>query len=99
MSAEVSREMLRQALIDQIPDCRVVAGRICLAAMRRAGAEVEYGGDTCYFASETFSTNCFGEVNADGTSVTGSYAEGGGCLREVQVDANLADFERISPIE
>jgi hypothetical protein len=67
--------------------------------MRRAGQEVEFDGDTCYFASERFSTNCFGEVNEAGTEVTGSEADDGACLRAQEVDADLEDLGRISPIE
>lgn len=95
----VSREQLRQALIDRVPDCEVVAGRICLAAMRRSGLEVDFDGSTCYYAAEQFSTNCFGEVNADGTEVAGSMAEDGACLRVQEVDADLEGLGRISPIE
>ncbi len=99
MSERVSREMLRSALIDAVPNCEVVAGRICLAAMRRSGEEVSFDGDMCYFAAERFSTNCLGTVNADGTEVADSLADGGGCLRVQEVDADLDALEQISPIQ
>lgn len=95
----VSREQLRQALIDRVPDREVVAGFICLAAMRRAGVEVDFDGDTCYFSSDRFSTNCFGQVNEAGTEVTGSEANDGACLRVQEVDADLEGLGQISPIE
>ena len=100
MSELASREQLRQALIYQVPDCRVAAGKICLAAMRRAGQPVEFDGDTCYYAAETFSEMCFGTVNQAGTEVSDSMADDGHCMRVQEIEANLAQLEEITgPID
>lgn len=97
--AEFSREALRQALIDRVPDGPAVAGVICVAAMRRAGLELDWDGNTCYFAANSLSVNCFGEVSLDGNGVTGSEALDGGCLREQEVDGDLINLQRLTDPE
>jgi hypothetical protein len=93
------QERLRRALIESVPDCDVVAGKICMAAMKRAGLTTDWYDGVCYYVSDTSSTLCFGEVSEDGQVVTNSEASDGRCLRVQDVDTSLDELEHLGPLE